>query len=320
MTAPKVISISHAIDPDGIGSQAILFRYFRELNIEPIGYLVDYYNFTEYVLKAINEKPNILIVSDIGLNTSYLDQIISPLRRLEARKIWIDHHRITDEHKQLLESILDEFIHDTTVCAAELVQERFRPEDDVAKKIARIAHNGDFDVEDKLADIYYTIIDYYRSDMDKLISIREKFASGNFEQKYVMDEYLEAYKVFEAEKDRIRKSYKIIRLGNISIAVAESAILPRGKVAKFLDEICVEDIYLSIDTTNFRIGLRSNTYDVGLIAAKLGGGGHTHRSGFTYKNALNYKKQLTSSFKNDLTAAIRSVVAKSKPAPQSKKE
>ena len=87
MAKLKVVSISHQIDPDGLGSQAIIFRYFRELKIEPIGYLADYYNFIETFEKAIAEKPDVLIISDIGLNSRIIKQIIEPLKNLKARKI-----------------------------------------------------------------------------------------------------------------------------------------------------------------------------------------------------------------------------------------
>ncbi|MFW9922706.1 MAG: DHH family phosphoesterase, partial [Candidatus Thorarchaeota archaeon] len=179
MFRPKVVSISHKIDPDGIGSQAILFRYFKELKIEPIGLLADYHDFEDAFNKALEEKPNILIITDIGVNETFLSKIIVSLRDLNARKIWIDHHKMTVNQKVQISEAVTEFIHDTTVCAAELVQKRFMPNDETSKKIALIGHNGDFDINDRLTQIYYTLIDYYRNSIEDLEYIRDILIKGN---------------------------------------------------------------------------------------------------------------------------------------------
>jgi len=305
MAKLKVVSISHQIDPDGLGSQAIIFRYFRELKIEPIGYLADYYNFIETFEKAIAEKPDVLIISDIGLNSRIIKHIIEPLKNLKARKIWIDHHKTTPELHEKVVAAVDEFVHDTKVSAAVLVQKRFMPNDEISKKIAQIGHNSDYDIEDRLANIFYILIDYYRSSMKDLFRVRDMFIAGDFEDTKIMEEYLEAYKMFEAERDRIKNSLEIIQMDNgKSIVVASSALLPRGKVTRFLSEIREEDIILAIDTTNFRIGLRSDNTDVAAVAAVFGGGGHKHRSGFTYKNALTEENKLTNDFLTLITEAI----------------
>ena len=307
MVKIKVVSISHQIDPDGIGAQAIIFRYFRELKIEPIGFLADYYNFEEVFEKAIAEKPSVLIISDIGVNSRIIHKIIEPLRKLKARKIWIDHHKASEEIKGLLFEVMDEFIHDTEVSAAILVQRRFMPNDEISKKIAKIGHNGDYDIPDRLTNIFYTLIDYHRMSMTDLIRIRDMFIEGKFEDEEFFQEYLEAYKMFEAERDRIRNSLKVLTLSGKTVAIADSALLPRGKVTKYLSEICKEDILVAIDTTNFRIGLRSDNCDVAAIAAKFGGGGHKHRSGFTFKNALNEQNELSPDFVSALEEAINSI-------------
>lgn len=304
MAKLKVASISHQIDPDGIGSQAIIIRYFKELKVKPICFLADYYNFEEVFTKALREKPNVLIVSDIGLNKKIIHNIIEPLRELKARKIWIDHHKAPEDLKGLLTEVLDEFIHDTTVAAAKLVCKRFMPNDEISLKIAEIGHNGDFDIPDRLSNVFYTLIDFHRMSMKDLERIRDIFVRGDFEDPSVFEEYLEAYKMFEAERDRIRNNLKVLSFSGKTIAIAESALLPRGKVTKFISEISDEDILLAIDTTNFRIGLRSDNCDVAAIAAKFGGGGHKHRSGFTYKNALNKNNELSSEFLKAFEEAI----------------
>jgi len=304
MAKPIVVSISHSIDPDGIGSQAILFRYFRELKIEPIAFLADYYNFEATLKEALTHNPNVLIISDIGINKSFLYNILEPLRELKARKIWIDHHKVSDEDRALLEEVLNELIHDTSVCAAELVQKRFMPNDAISKKIASIGHNGDFDVQDRLTDIFYTLIDFYRFTNEKLERVREFLIMGDFEDRELVDEYLNAYKVFEAERDRIKITFKTITFSGKTIAIADSELLPRGKVTKFLSEICSEDIFMAIDTNNFRIGLRSDSFDVAALAMEFNGGGHKHRSGFTFKGALNQDNSLNSDFLEKFENAI----------------
>ena len=307
MAKPIVVSISHSIDPDGIGSQAILFRYFRELQIEPIAYLADYNNFKETVEKALTHKPNVLIISDIGINKSYLADVIDLLRESSARKIWIDHHKISVEDWKSVVEIVDEFITDTTVCAAELVQRRFMPNDEISKKIAKIGHDGDFDVKNRLTDIFYTLIDYHRFSTEKLEKIRDYLIQGDFEDSGLITEYLDAYKVFEAERDRIKLNVKELTIAEKTIAIADSALLPRGKVTKFLSEISQADILMAIDTNNFRIGLRSENFDVAALAMEFNGGGHRHRSGFTYKEALDSDGNLNDDFLEKVKTAIEKI-------------
>ncbi|MBN1330433.1 MAG: hypothetical protein JXA54_13245 [Candidatus Heimdallarchaeota archaeon] len=304
MTKFKVVSISHSVDPDGIGSQAIIFRYFRELGIEPVGFLADYHNFSEVLSTALKEEPSVLIISDIGLNAAVVQAVIEQTKNLQIRKIWIDHHKAPPDLKDQIREVTEEFIHDTTVCAAELTQKRFMPEDETSKKIAQIGHNGDFDIHDRLANIFYTLIDYYRFSEKDLIRIREMLIKGDFTSREISEEYLVAYKVFEAERDRIRKELRTINIDNKTIAIAYSSILPRGKITKFLSEISNDDILLAIDTTNFRIGLRSEKYDVATVASKFGGGGHKHRSGFTFKDAITNDNELSEDFIRQLGKAL----------------
>jgi len=307
MVKARIISISHSIDPDGIGAQAIIFRYFRKQKLEPIGFLCDYHNFEYYLRIALSKKPKILIISDIGLNDEIFEISLKLLNRFKGQKIWIDHHKITSELKIQLAKVLNEYIHDTNFCAAELVQKRFLPDDVISQKIALISHNGDFDKPDRLANIYFTLIDYFRDSLEKLFEIREIFIKGDFDNKKLYDDYLIAYKIFEVEKDRIKDSIKQITIAGKRFAIAYSSILPRGKIAKFLEEICDEEILLSIDTTNFRIGLRSEKYDVAAIAKEFGGGGHKNRSGFIFNGALDENMNLSKEFIKKMEIALQSL-------------
>ena len=100
---------------------------------------------------------------------------------------------------------------------------------------------------------------------------------------------------------------EVITLAGKTISFAYSHLIPRGKMTKYLAEISKEEINLAIDTTNFRIGLRSDSIDVAAIAAKFGGGGHKHRSGFTYKDALNEENKLVPEFLDALEEAIKDI-------------
>jgi oligoribonuclease NrnB/cAMP/cGMP phosphodiesterase (DHH superfamily) len=303
----KVVNISHSIDPDGLGSQAIIYRYFKELNITPTGLLADYYNFIDVLKEALSYEPNVLIISDIGINKRSFPEVLALLKQVKGKKIWIDHHQVTEEQKRILEEILDEFIHDTRVCAAELVHQRFMPNDEISKRIAEIGHNGDFDIKDKISEMLYTLIDFYRYEPEKLVEIRGFLERGEFTSSALRARYLEAYKKFEAEKDRIKKTYKKRTIGGKTIAIAESPILPRGKVTKFLHSISDADIILAVDPTKNRIGLRSDKYDVAKVAAFFGGGGHKHRSGFNHKDVLTEDNELSDKFKEKLEEILATI-------------
>lgn len=142
------VIVAHRADPDGIISHALLRRAFGENNIRR-HYFVDYDDFLSS-LRTINEKNSNaeIIVADISLNDSYLDEaLFMDLKKKNRSLTWIDHHDKTAINKPFLEQFCNEITYAPHQCAAELVRERYNfcLHPDYDSMLAGVAHAHDFE-------------------------------------------------------------------------------------------------------------------------------------------------------------------------------
>lgn len=114
--------ISHG-DLDGITAGAIgllalpgSFFYFSKPS-----------NIAQDLFRAAKDNPEEVIVSDIALNTSRLNDIVKALRKFPKSSTihWIDHHPMPTKHKKTLSQHVELF-HKVGPCGAELVYRKFQ--------------------------------------------------------------------------------------------------------------------------------------------------------------------------------------------------
>ncbi|NVM38580.1 MAG: hypothetical protein HWN81_23525, partial [Candidatus Lokiarchaeota archaeon] len=166
-----IVSVTHELDLDGLGSQAIIQRYFNhflkknksKLNL----HYAHYTNFIDKIREILDFKflPEQLIISDIGFNDDFkkLFPLFKRFKEKLGKILWFDHHLIDINFKNELKKILELFINDPNRCSAEIVKDYYLPEDLIAKKIAKFSRAIDFDTKNyQIASNLQSIIAYNR--------------------------------------------------------------------------------------------------------------------------------------------------------------
>ncbi|MFX0049019.1 MAG: DHH family phosphoesterase, partial [Candidatus Hermodarchaeota archaeon] len=144
--------MTHEHDLDGLGSQAIIQRYFNlsseDRNKEIIYYFADYTDFVEKINKILSKEPipSHLIISDIGFNDSFKETFsyFKVAVKKGCQICWFDHHIVDESIKKELSSLIHLYINDTEKCAAQIVKDYYIKNDPVASKIAEFARDTDF--------------------------------------------------------------------------------------------------------------------------------------------------------------------------------
>ena len=284
------ICIAHKKDLDGLGSHAIMRRFASDAGEEIIHYFADYDDLAEIIVKLSREvKGESVVIADLGYNPKVLSARGALERLCEASQvIWIDHHD-WQGGEEILKLRL-RFIHSTELCAAELVQREFMPDDEVSREIARLAHAHDFRESSELAWKLYDVIS---SGYDKL-SFVEALARGEFWN----EEFEEAYRQYQHAKQKgyayIDEHTEVFNISGYTCAMALSK--------KYLSST-LASLYLQQRGTDFvvvvypdgKLSFRRNSSEVNLrkIAQLFGGGGRDVAAGAKIEKEVteeNYKE------------------------------
>ena len=305
-----IISITHEHDLDGLGSQAIIKRYFDKSIIKSeVQYLdANYSNFIEIVKKQFksDDYPTKLIISDIGFNNSFkvLFDLFKSAKTNNCHILWFDHHIVDASVRNNITKLVDVYLNDTKKCAAEKVQKYFLPNDSVAVKIAEFARDTDFKTEKfKMASDIQLIIGYNigtkgftnRRKVVNLLS-EGKFTDAWFEKKILeLEMWIKEQSKFVIQN---KKRFTIDGFGKISISYAQ---IGGGKINQILKK---EDsdfmAYIGIDSRFNEIIIHSDFVNCREFAKYFGGGGHEERAGFTHPETFTKNKELSEIFINDI--------------------
>ena len=179
-----IVSLTHEHDLDGLGSQAIIRRYFNlsseYRNNEIAYYYADYTNFVEKIKNILSTEPipSHLIISDIGFNESFKEifTIFKKVKNGGCKILWFDHHIVDESIKEELKSLIHLYVNDTEKCAAEIVKENYMKDDPIASKIAEFARDTDFRTnKHKLASKFQSIV----TELAKAFSVEEILPSSS---------------------------------------------------------------------------------------------------------------------------------------------
>ena len=286
-----IISLSHEHDLDGLGSQAIIKRYFKEIeNLEIELIDAQYLNFIEKIraILALKPLPERIIITDLGFNEEF--RTIFPLFE-EAKNMgcliyWFDHHLVEEEDIRNLEHYLTLYLNDLERCAAEIVKDYYLPEDPIATRIAELARDSDFNTHKfKLSSELQSIIGYNRGDTKHLN--RKKLvtflAEGDFSNNWFRSQLIELKVWYEKEsKFALDHVYnlEIKHFGDILIAHAN---IGGGRIARLLKERFPDKkVYIGIDLRYNELTIHSEYINCRDFARHFDGGGHVMRAGFKY--------------------------------------
>lgn len=274
----EIIVIAHDRDLDGLGCHAIMRRYADLHHLRIKHYLADYTNYAEKLHSIAGAKGFEIVIADLG----YSEALSGVIREVEALSRnntlrWFDHHDWSEG--KAIRSLNIDFVIESERCASELVQSRYLAGDEVASKIASLAHSTDYMLEDDLAWKLYDLIasDYDRLELVDSLS-RGIFWSDAFARRYQRYQKTKA-KAFAALEKHWR-NYKVagltVTLGfsgkELSSTIAANYLLKKkGDIA-----ICLWE--------NGKISFRRNnrSIDLGKLARHFRGGGHAYAAGGFY--------------------------------------
>lgn len=291
-----IILINHALDLDGLGSQAILKRYFEKKDEELKLFYAIYPNFIEIIRQAINLKPNKIIIADIGFNESF-KEIFSIFKKAVNKGIqisWFDHHLVDSRIQEQLKQILFIYLNDPKRCASQIIFDYFIPNDPIAKEIAEYAYDADFNEKKfPISQNLQMIIAHNRENSKICEKIVDLLSKGKFNDNFIKNETKKAQKWKDEQIIKIEENYKTYSIGNgknlaISFAKFSASRISRTLEAKYPNNY----LFIGFDERTNEVVIRSKHYNCRDIAISYGGGGHIGRAGFS-SNIILIKNEET---------------------------
>jgi len=311
-----IVSITHEHDLDGLGSQAIIKRYFnldQKIHPDEIRCLYAHYiDFVEKVSNILSSEflPSQLIISDIGFNEDFIDllSVFKNAKKQGCKISWFDHHIVDDLIKEKIRSLVHIYSNDTKKCAAEIVKDYYLPDDPIASKIAEFARDTDFRTDThKLASDLQLIIGFNRgskNDQNKL-RIVELLSQGDFENSWFSSQLKILKKWHEDESMFALNHAKLIPIDPFGKIIISWAKIGGGKIANLLKEKFPEaKARIGIDTRHNEIIIHSDFINCRDFARTFKGGGHKDRAGFKYPQIFEKDNVLNKSFIDDIKGTI----------------
>jgi len=289
-----IVSLTHEHDLDGLGSQAIIRRYFNlsseNHDDEIIYYFADYTDFVEKINAILSTEPfpSHLIISDIGFNDSFKEifSIFKDAEKKGCKISWFDHHIVDESVKEELRTLIHLYINDTEKCAAEIVKDYYLQNDPLASKIADFARDTDFRTNKyNLASNLQSIISYNRgtqNDQNKHEIVR-LLSLGDFHNPWFTSQLKALKKWLEAESAFALNHAIVFPMELFGEFVISWAKLGGGRITRILKEKHADaKAFIGIDTRNNDIIIHSDFLNCRDFARDFKGGGHKVRAGFKY--------------------------------------
>lgn len=315
----KVIIFSHESDLDGLYSAAIgLLRYpqastvflgYGAENFQKIGNFI--YSATHF---SKEPEPGLAIIVDLGLNDDTIEtckEIFSDAVRNGWKLMWVDHHpwsqAAIDAVRQHAELVLDS---SGAKCAADLMAETLLPGNDLAAKLAGMAHTMDFFTKDQYLTPVTELIKYYQTLPDfyeRLAALAKKSARGILWDVEMQADYAKYSKLRDEAKAQVLAATQVRQSAGIKVAyVPTSPYLQSSLFSEEVFAVTGADLALfysakgkvSIRRSNGRVSCRA-------VAAGLPeGGGHDYAAGATFRSDPGDGRAVIS----ELEAAVQKAV------------
>jgi oligoribonuclease NrnB/cAMP/cGMP phosphodiesterase (DHH superfamily) len=301
----RVLSITHQQDVDGLFCGAILKNAFPDTLV----HLTNYgYNNMMQVSKTIEDsvskskKKGIVIISDLSIdNLREVEPIeIAAGKAKESgwRFLWVDHHYWKEDIMKKVESFATLILSkdEEQKCAAELICQALNIKRTACQRMAKLAHNVDFGLDElknppplpEIIRYYLTLPNAHR----KLHSIVKKASRGVFWDDELQEVYESKYlPLKESSMEKAMGSLVIQNMHRYKVAIVESPqVLPKSVVAERIFE-SQKDVDLAIlFAPDGKLSIRrtpNSDIKCDLIALRLNGGGHSYAAGGIIKPLID---------------------------------
>jgi oligoribonuclease NrnB/cAMP/cGMP phosphodiesterase (DHH superfamily) len=274
--------LTHSRDLDGIASAAILARYLEGQGKDVKVDFVDYATQNEDLQRLRSLTETDIYIADFAFDEpehyEVFNEIVAKGNRVAY---WNDHH----PHKDGVDEAITRYAEITDLCgpqpycSAEIAQQRYLPNDTVARELAELAHDNDFwerkvENANKLADV---IASGY--DKNKLVSLLKHGETWNPE----LEQVWKAYDTRRNESyGRLDDRAEITQYGMTScvISLADDMLATSDAGDYLLNKYDTE-----MSVTLYRDGrmafrrAEGGEVDLTDVARMFGGGGHPYASG-----------------------------------------
>lgn len=311
-----IVSITHELDLDGLGSQAIIKRYFNQIlnknKSDIILHYAHYSNFVEKINEILGAKtlPDQLIISDIGFN----DDFKKPFSLFKQDKekfhkiLWFDHHLVDKDNIEELKKILDLYLNDPNRCSAEIVKDYYLPDDSIAKQIAIFSRDIDFHTKKySIASNLQSIIAYnrgYESDEVKR-KIVDLLSNGIFENDWYKDQLINVKKWEKNQSDFALDHVSLIEIEEFGKTAITFAEMGGGKITSILKESYPDaKVFVGVDSRYNELTLHSDYVNCRELARHFKGGGHKNRAGFKYEKIFIKGNKIDQTFIQEIKEKI----------------
>ncbi|MFX0105953.1 MAG: hypothetical protein ACFE75_10740 [Candidatus Hodarchaeota archaeon] len=311
-----IVSVTHELDLDGLGSQAIIKRYFNKSlknnNNEIILHFAHYTNFIEKLKEILRAKtlPDQLIISDIGFNEDFkkLFLFFKQYKEKSHKILWFDHHLVDRDNIEELRKTLDLYLNDQNRCSAEIIKDYYLPDDSIAKKIALFSRDVDFHLKKySIASNLQSIIAYhrgYKGDKTKK-KIVDLMSRGIFENEWYNEKLIKIKKWEITQSNFALNHVKLLEIDNFGEIVISFARIGGGKLSSLLkDNYPDAKVFIGIDSRFNEITLHSNYINCRELAKYFYGGGHKTRAGFRYQNIFTTENKINQGFIQEIKEKI----------------
>lgn len=291
------------VDVDGIVCHAIVEMWARKSGIATRHYFVNYQNIgiALGMLSEEIESGDEVLIADIGYSKDLIDSFLGRYGKLALMVSWFDHHQWDREAAERVGLAVKELTINEKLCASEIVQRRFLPESEAAKRLACLARAHDFDGEGSEKAIF-----------DHACMIQDVIASGYPKQAIVdqlsdnilwNDSFEAAYQKYQEIRgveirmmDRTIERHSVLINGAVAniVLVFASGKLEAKDIKRHLFEKNQCDAVIVV-WSNGRIAHEVNSERLLLISARINnifkGGGRGLVGGATYPESVSEKNR-----------------------------
>lgn len=293
----KVLIFSHEADLDGLYSATIgLMRYPQAMTVF-LGYGIENFqkigNFIHSATHFSKER-GLVIIADLGLNDDTVEacrQIFTEATANGWKLMWVDHHPWSQAALDMACQFC-ELAHDPsgTKCAADLMAEKLLPGNELAARLASMAHTMDFFTKDQYLTPITELIKYYQTLPDfyeRLSALARKSARGVLWDAEMHGDYLKYSKMRDEARVHVMAAMHVRPVSGIRVALVPTS--PYLQSSLFSEEVFAAtgaDLAMFYSTKG-KVSIRRSNEKVSCrrVAANLPeGGGHDYAAGATFRS------------------------------------
>lgn len=305
-------------DFDGLSSAALLVKYLN-VPLENVTFggpsLQDIKGPMQGLLSR-RIRNSLLIFTDLAVDHRAADCVkrsLSALKRRGNRIVWIDHHPIDASQARFLrkECALS-VCGESRSCAAELVIRELDADDRYSRRIGRIAHLMDFNLELSRHEQAWiraiaraiAMVMLREGKEAKLRRIVRLVSKGELRSEYIRSLNSSYMRLSKSRVSNLRKNCRLYEVKGHPVGIGYGRSLQSTQACDVIRKKLNTDMEVYINTDHSFLNLRSrNGVDCSAVAKALGGGGHVQASGAHLKRQLKGKR--------DIDACINSILKES---------